>query len=61
MEDFSKILAETFEQCLATGMRLPFVICGVSPNGSVMALRMQGPGREPEWPNTQRMRDLDCL
>ena len=47
-EDFSKILAETFEQCLATGMRLPFVICGVSPNGSVMALRMQGPGREPE-------------
>ena len=33
---------EVFKQCEESGMVAPFVGCAISPNGSVIALRMDG-------------------
>ena len=29
-------------------MKLPFIICAASPNGTVFCMRFNGPGGEPE-------------
>jgi len=29
-------------------MKLPFIICAVSPNGTVFCMRFNGPGGEPD-------------
>src|SRR3954447_2467410 len=33
---------DVFKQCEESGMVVPFVACAISPNGSVIALRMNG-------------------
>jgi hypothetical protein len=33
---------DVFKQCEESGMVVPFVACAISPNGSVIALRMDG-------------------
>jgi hypothetical protein len=44
MEELTEILAEVFERCISDGMHLPFVVCAVAPNGSLLAMRMHGDG-----------------
>jgi len=47
--DFSVMLSEIFVECEVRGMKLPFVVCAVRPNGSVIALRVHGyDGKDPD-------------
>jgi hypothetical protein len=48
MEDFAAMLGEIFNQCEAQGMQPPLVVCAVAPNGSVLAVRAHGAGKEPD-------------
>jgi hypothetical protein len=38
----SLYFGDVFKQCEERGMGVPFVACAISPNGSVIALRMEG-------------------
>jgi len=39
VEDISPEIGEILNECLANGMRPPFIICAASPNGSALILR----------------------
>jgi hypothetical protein len=41
-------LVEVINRCVELGMKLPFIVCAVSPNGSVLAMRVNGGGRESD-------------
>ena len=42
--DLSNLLAELLDQCAEDGMVFPFIVCGISPNGSVCVSRIDGVG-----------------
>jgi hypothetical protein len=48
MEDFAAMLGEIFNRCEVQGMQLPFVVCAAAPNGSVLAMRHLGAGKDPD-------------
>lgn len=48
MEELREHLVEALEHCIDIGMKLPFIVCAVSPNGSVLAIRYnEGRGPDP--------------
>jgi len=46
--DITDAMRATLETCVERGMKLPFVLCSASPNGSVICMRVHGGGIEPE-------------
>ena len=48
MEDMTATLAAILQECEHRGMVLPFVVVAASRNGSVLAVRIPGDGREGE-------------
>ena len=48
MEDMMAALAAILQECEHRGMVLPFVMVAASRNGSVLAVRILGDGREGE-------------
>jgi hypothetical protein len=46
--DVISIIAEFLGECVARGMQLPFIACGMSPNGSVLALRFTSRDSDPD-------------
>ena len=47
MEGLQEHFVETLRQCIDNGMKLPFIVCAISPNGSVLAARYNE-GRGPD-------------
>jgi hypothetical protein len=41
-------LAEAVLTCIRKGMKLPFIVCAISPNGCIQVFRFKGPGTEME-------------
>jgi hypothetical protein len=41
-DELSEWLADVLNSCHRTGMVLPYIVCGISPNGSVTVIRMDG-------------------
>jgi hypothetical protein len=41
-DDFSKMLGKILRQCVELGMKLPFIVASISPNGSCLVVRMDG-------------------
>jgi hypothetical protein len=39
-DDLNAALSEVLTKCAREGMRLPFIVVAVSPNGSVLAMRV---------------------
>jgi hypothetical protein len=60
--DLNTVVSEILAQCVRKGMRLPFIVVAISPNGSVTAIRAGGgpsetlanhiEGDEPSFPIT---------
>ena len=48
MEEMTAVLAEILQECERKGMTLPFVMVAASRNGSVLAVRVPGGGRDVE-------------
>jgi hypothetical protein len=48
MEQLTDFLAATLEACVDRGMQLPFVVCAVARNYSVLAMRVNGAGTDGE-------------
>ena len=48
MDDLAMQIAEVLQECISKGMRLPFIMCAASPNGSVLVTRFRFPGTEPD-------------
>ena len=46
--DITDAMREALETCVERGMKLPFILCSASPNGSVICMRVRGGGIEPE-------------
>jgi len=44
MDELKEALLEIWRPCEEQGMQLPFITCAVSPNGSVLAVRVNGDG-----------------
>jgi hypothetical protein len=44
----TKYLKETLEACLNRGMQAPLIVCSISPNGSVLCVRMHVGNIEPD-------------
>ena len=47
MDELSEALREVLMACIQRGMQLPFIVCAVSPNGSVYCIRCNAEA-EPE-------------
>jgi len=47
LEEIREHLAEAMNHCIALGMKPPFILCAVSPNGSVIVMRFNE-GRDPD-------------
>jgi hypothetical protein len=45
-KDLVQAIGEILQDCLARGMKAPLIVCAISPNGSVLAMRC--PGGEPD-------------
>jgi hypothetical protein len=43
-----EIINEILDQSLESGMRPPFILCTISPNGSVLIVRVFGDGTAPD-------------
>ena len=48
MEEMTAVLAEILQECERKGMTLPFVMVAASRNGTVLAMRVPGGGRDGE-------------
>jgi len=48
MVDLLEHLSEALEACVERGMQLPFIMCAISPNGSVLNMRVHGGGIDPD-------------
>ncbi len=48
MEDMTAAMAAILQECEKRGMVLPFIMVAASRNGSVLAVRIPGDGREGE-------------
>ena len=53
MEELQKHLVEALNRCIDNGMKLPFIVCAVSANGSMLSMRFNE-GRDLE-PLAQRL------
>jgi hypothetical protein len=42
--EVSKIIAGILRECLQEGMEPPFVLCSISPNGSLLGMRISDKG-----------------
>ena len=40
----SRMIRDVLNQCLTDGMKPPLILCAMSPNGSVLAVRFLGQG-----------------
>jgi len=49
LEDPTEFMTELVQHCLDSKMKLPFVICGIGINGSVLAYRFREPGTDMEF------------
>jgi uncharacterized protein (DUF302 family) len=47
MEELQEHILEALRHCIEIGMKLPFVVCAVGTNGSVLVTRINE-GREPD-------------
>ena len=47
-DEAMKHFAEILRICRERGMKLPFIICAASSNGTVFCMRFNGPGGEPD-------------
>jgi hypothetical protein len=47
MEELQEQLAEVLRQCIDNGLNLPFVVCSVGVNSSVLVIRVND-GRGPD-------------
>jgi hypothetical protein len=47
MEELQEHFVEILRQCIDNGMKLPFILCAISPNGSVLVTRINE-GRGPD-------------
>jgi hypothetical protein len=47
-KQLSDHFSEIFDACTERGMRVPFVLCAASPNGSVLSIRIHGDGTPPD-------------
>lgn len=47
-DEAMKHFAEILRICQERGMKLPFIICAASSNGTVLCMRFNGPGGEPD-------------
>jgi hypothetical protein len=43
-DGLSEAIVKVLDDCVANKMVLPFIICAISPNGSIYAARFKGPG-----------------
>ncbi len=48
MDEMTAVLAGILQECERRGMAVPFVIVAASRNGSVLAMRVPGGGRDGE-------------
>ncbi len=48
MDEITAVLAEILQECEQRGMVLPFVMLAASRNGTVLAVRVPGGGRDGE-------------
>jgi hypothetical protein len=48
LDDLHHTLSEIFDRCKEGGMELPWIMCVVSPNGSIVATRVSGDGTPGE-------------
>ena len=39
MEELQEHFVEVLRQCIDDGMKLPFIVCAISPNGSALVMR----------------------
>lgn len=46
--DITDAMREALETCVERGMKLPFILCSASPNGSIICMRFRSGGIEPE-------------
>ena len=47
-EELQEQFVEALNHCIDAGMKLPFIVCAVSPNGSVLVTRInEGRGPDP--------------
>jgi hypothetical protein len=47
MKELEANIVAVLRQCIDNGMKLPFIVCVISPNGSVLVTRANK-GREPD-------------
>ena len=47
MEELQEHFVKALRHCVDNGMKLPFIVCAISPNGSVLVTRVND-GREPD-------------
>ena len=47
-DEAMKHFAEIIRICRERNMKLPFIICAASPNGTVFCMRFSGPGGQPD-------------
>jgi hypothetical protein len=43
-DDLKELITEVLEECERRGLCLPFILCGISPNGSIISVRLTGEG-----------------
>ena len=43
-DDLKELIAEVLEECERRGLCLPLILCGISPNGSIIGVRLTGEG-----------------
>jgi hypothetical protein len=48
MDELSDYVVEIFDKCEQRGMQVPFIVCAVSPNGSVVCARVYRDGGGPD-------------
>jgi hypothetical protein len=48
MDELSDYVVEIFDKCEERGMQVPFIVCAVSPNGSVVCARVYRDGGGPD-------------
>jgi hypothetical protein len=47
LQELQDHFVEAINRCIENGMKLPFIVCAASPNGSVLAVRFND-GRGPD-------------
>lgn len=48
IEEITQHLGAALEECVQRGMQPPLIVCSISPNGSVLCMRVRDDGSDPE-------------